>query len=287
VLLHLFGDPHRLFDQRLHDLRLRHRLDDLALDEDLPLAVARRHAQIGLTGLTRTVDDTAHHRHPQRHVHPRQTRRDLLGQLVHIHLRPPARRTRHDLQPPLPQPQRLQDLIADLDLLHRRRRQRHPDRVPDPLRQQRTERHRRLHRLLERRTRLRHPQMQGVVATLGQLPVRLDHHHRVVVLHRDLDVPEPVLLEQRRLPPRRLHQRLRRARYAPRRTPSSLSFPERFLSRTPCSSNRDASHSAASTSASGVALPYFCSSRRSSDPAFTPIRIGVPRSPAAFAISLT
>ena len=59
------------------------------------------------------------------------------------------------------------------------------------------------------------------------------------------------------------------------------------MSRKPCSSKRDASHSADSTSASGVALPYFCSSRASSEPAFTPIRIGVPARRAACAISLT
>ena len=54
-----------------------------------------------------------------------------------------------------------------------------------------------------------------------------------------------------------------------------------------CSANRLASHSADSTSASGVALPYLASSRLSSEPAFTPIRIGVPWSFAAAAISLT
>ncbi len=59
------------------------------------------------------------------------------------------------------------------------------------------------------------------------------------------------------------------------------------MSRKSCSSKRDASHRALSTSASGVALPYFCSRRLSSDPAFTPIRIGVPWSFAALAISLT
>src|SRR5215813_6944001 len=53
-----------------------------------------------------------------------------------------------------------------------------------------------------------------------------------------------------------------------------------------CSANRLASHSADSTSASGVALPYFCSRRGSSEPALTPIRIGVPWSFAACAISL-
>lgn len=49
----------------------------------------------------------------------------------------------------------------------------------------------------------------------------------------------------------------------------------------------EASQSADSTSASGVALPYFFSSRASSEPALTPIRIGVPASLAARAISLT
>ncbi len=54
-----------------------------------------------------------------------------------------------------------------------------------------------------------------------------------------------------------------------------------------CSSNSDASHTADSTRASGVALPYFSSRRLSSEPALTPIRIDVPRSLAALAISLT
>ena len=59
------------------------------------------------------------------------------------------------------------------------------------------------------------------------------------------------------------------------------------MSRNPCSSNREHSHSADSTSASGVALPYLASSRLSSEPALTPILIGVPVSLAARAISAT
>src|SRR5262249_11908553 len=57
---------------------------------------------------------------------------------------------------------------------------------------------------------LGHPEVQRVVALLGQLPVRADHHDRIVVLDRDLDVPETVLLEQRALPERGLDQRLGR-----------------------------------------------------------------------------
>ncbi len=52
-----------------------------------------------------------------------------------------------------------------------------------------------------------------------------------------------------------------------------------LMSPKPCSSNSDASHSADSTSASGVALPYLAMNRLSSDPALTPMRIGMPASP--------
>src|SRR6476661_6436466 len=54
-----------------------------------------------------------------------------------------------------------------------------------------------------------------------------------------------------------------------------------------CSSKRPASQTALSTSASGVALPYFSSSRLARLPALTPIRIEVPWSLAVWAISLT
>ena len=59
------------------------------------------------------------------------------------------------------------------------------------------------------------------------------------------------------------------------------------MSRKSCSSNSEHSHSADSTSASGVAFPYFSIKRLSSEPAFTPMRIGVPQSAAARAISPT
>ena len=57
-------------------------------------------------------------------------------------------------------------------------------------------------------------------------------------------------------------------------TTGSLCLTEILMSRKSCSSNSEHSHSADSTSASGVALPYFASSRLSSEPALTPIRIG-------------
>src|SRR5262245_4632252 len=70
-------------------------------------------------------------------------------------------------------------------------------------------------------------------------------------------------------------------------TTGSWCLTEILISRNPCSSNSEHSHSADSTNASGVALPCLDSSRGSSEPAFTPIRIGTPASPAALAISAT
>src|SRR5579875_2797043 len=70
-------------------------------------------------------------------------------------------------------------------------------------------------------------------------------------------------------------------------TTGSWCLTEIFRSVNPCSSNSEASQSADSTSASAVALPYLASSRLSSEPALTPIRIGVPAADAARAISAT
>src|SRR5215207_2044536 len=58
---HFFGDAEGFFDQGFDDLGLRDGLDDLALDEDLALAVAGGDAEVGLAGLARAVDDAAHH----------------------------------------------------------------------------------------------------------------------------------------------------------------------------------------------------------------------------------
>src|SRR4051812_3152410 len=95
---HVAGQSQRLLDERLDDLRLRNGLDDLALDEDLPLAVARRDAEVGLAGLARSVDDAAHDRDPQRDVHAFQPGGHLVGQRVDVDLRAPARRAADDLQ---------------------------------------------------------------------------------------------------------------------------------------------------------------------------------------------
>ncbi len=217
------------------DLRLGHGLDDLALDEDLALAVAGGDAQVGLAGLARTVDDAAHDGDAQRDRHALEAGGDLLGQRVDVDLGAAAGRAGDDLQAalaagpatpgsalptltsstggadsetrmvsPMPSASSAPNATADLMVPWNAG----PASVT--------------------------PEVQRVVALLGQQPVGADHDDRVVVLDRDLDVAEAVLLEQRRTP-------TAPTRPAPR----------------------------------AVALPYFSSSRLSSEPALTPMRIGI------------
>ena len=70
-------------------------------------------------------------------------------------------------------------------------------------------------------------------------------------------------------------------------TTGSLCLTEILKSWKSCSSNRLASHTADSTSASAVGLPYFSRMRLSSEPALTPIRIETFAALARRAISPT
>jgi hypothetical protein len=79
---------------------------------------------------------------------------------------------------------------------------------PIPVGQQHPERDRRFDGSLKRRASLGDPKVQRVVAPLGEQPVCADHHDRVVVLDRNLDVQEAVLLEQRALPEGAVHEGL-------------------------------------------------------------------------------
>jgi hypothetical protein len=63
---------------------------------------------------------------------------------------------------------------------------------------------------LKRRAGLGDSEMQRPVAALGEHLVSLHHDDGVVVLDRDLEVVEVVLLKERRLPDGRLDQRLGR-----------------------------------------------------------------------------
>src|SRR5436190_22488567 len=93
---HLFGDAHGLFDESFDDGGLRDGLDDLALDEDLALAVAGCDAEVGLARLARAVDDTPHHGDPERDLHALEAGGDLLGQRVDVDLGTTAGRAGDD-----------------------------------------------------------------------------------------------------------------------------------------------------------------------------------------------
>ena len=178
------------------------------LDEDLALAVAGGDPEVGLAGLARAVDDAAHDGHAQRHGHALEAGGDLVGELVDVDLGAAARGARDDLELARAQVERLQDLDADLDLLDRRGRERDADRVADALGQQGAEGGGRLDGALERGAGLGDTEVQRPVAALGEQLVGLDHDDRVVVLDRDLEVVEVVLLEQAGLPDGRLDERL-------------------------------------------------------------------------------
>ena len=47
----LIGNAHGLFNEGLHDLVFRHGANDLALNKDLTLAIARSNAEVGIAGL--------------------------------------------------------------------------------------------------------------------------------------------------------------------------------------------------------------------------------------------
>ena len=201
--LHALGDPHGLLDQGLDDLRLGHGLDDLALDEDLALAVAGGDAEVGLAGLARAVDDAAHDGDAQRDLHALEAGGHLARRACRR--RPGRGRRTGRRRSRACAARRFSDCrIWRPTLTSSTGGADSETRIvsPMPLRQQRAERGRRLDRALERRAGLGHAEVQRPVAGLGEQLVGAHHHDRVVVLDRDLEVVEVVLLEQRR-PPRR------------------------------------------------------------------------------------
>ena len=51
----LIGNAHGLFNEGLHDLVFRHGANNLALNKDLTLAIARSNTEIGIAGLAWAV----------------------------------------------------------------------------------------------------------------------------------------------------------------------------------------------------------------------------------------
>src|SRR5215211_9374673 len=88
----LLGQQLGLVHQGVDDLGLGHGADDLAVAEDLALALARGHAHVGLAGLPGAVDDAAHDRDPHRGLDLGHALLDGVGQGEHVDLGPPAGR---------------------------------------------------------------------------------------------------------------------------------------------------------------------------------------------------
>ena len=133
--------------------------------------------------LARAVDDAAHDRDaqllgagmrlaPDRHL-LLEVALDLLGHLLEERRRRPAaaRAGRH-LRQERAQPERLEDLLGDLDLALARRaglgRQRDPDRVADPLVEQDRQPRRRGHDALVAHAGLGQPEVERVVGPRRQ-----------------------------------------------------------------------------------------------------------------------
>src|SRR5207253_10801885 len=102
----------------------------------------------------------------------------------------------------------LQDGLGGLDLLDGVGRERDAQGVADALRQQGADADGGLHQSGGGRAGLGHPQVQGVGGGGGQQAVGGDHLGDVLVLDRDLDVREALVLQDRHLGQGGLHQGL-------------------------------------------------------------------------------
>ncbi len=129
----------RFDQQRVNEGVLANLRNDLPLSDDEAQPVPARDADIGFACLAGPVHDAAHHRDPHRHAEPLllDGRLDALRQGEDVDLGSPARRAGNQIKASLPEPERLQDRVADLDFFDRVVGERDADRVADPVRQQR------------------------------------------------------------------------------------------------------------------------------------------------------
>src|SRR6185503_10208240 len=156
-------------------------------EADVPAA---RNPEVRVTRLARPVHRAAHHRDLERLRVVAQAVLHDDGQALDADVVAPARRARDHHRPALAQPERLQDLPGDLDLLHGVGSERDPHRVADAVHQERPHPYSALDRPGERRPRLGNAEVERVGHLLGQHPVRADHRRHVRGLHRDLEVAE-------------------------------------------------------------------------------------------------
>jgi hypothetical protein len=96
-------------------------------------AVAGGDAEVGFAGFAGAVDGAAHDRDTQGVGEAREGGLDLRDQVVDVDLRPPTRRTGHDVQATLPQPEGFQNAQARGDFFDGWGGEGHPEGVADAL----------------------------------------------------------------------------------------------------------------------------------------------------------
>ncbi len=183
----------------------------LSVGEDQALVLGPGDPEVRVRGLADPVDRAAEHRHLDRLGVLLEAGLDLGDHRVHVELEPATGRTRDQHRAALTQAQRLEDLPGDLDLLLRvEGREADPDRVADPVGEQRPEADGRLQRSRPLGPRLGDPEVDRVLDLRRQEAVGGDRVGDVGRLDGDLEVLELEPLHQ-------LDELDRGVRRAPRR----------------------------------------------------------------------
>jgi hypothetical protein len=115
--------------------------------------------------------------------------------LDHVETLPRAGRAGDDVHPPMPEPQRFQDLEADLHLLDGIGGQRHAHRVPQPRPEQAAKPDGGFHRAADEAAGFRDAKVKRRIGLFGQHLVGRNRHEDVRGLHGDLEVQKIVVLE--------------------------------------------------------------------------------------------
>src|SRR5438105_5120163 len=184
-----------LGQERIHELVLRVRADDLAFAEDRALSHAACDPHVRVLGLTGTVHLAAHHRHLHRHRKRAQALLRDLRERDEVDVRAPARGARDEREALVTQPERLEQIERGLHLDDRILGERHADGVADALVKEDAHPRGGADRAGERGARLGDAEMQRVRDGLREPAIRRDHDRDLERLHGDDDVVEIEVLE--------------------------------------------------------------------------------------------
>src|SRR3954447_12038529 len=205
--LHAGGDPRVDLAEELVDEDPRLDLaEDLSVRVDEARLATARDAEICIARLAGAVDRAAEHRDLEVLRVVAEALLDRLGERLLADVVAPARRARDQDRSALAQPERLEDLPRDPDLLDGVGGEADPNRVADSVDEQRPEPDRALDRPCRRRARLGDAEVEWIRHPAREDPVGADHRRHVTRLDGDLEVAVVELLEQPHLLERRLDQ---------------------------------------------------------------------------------